>query len=157
MKRLQVGCLLMLGLLLASHIPAQQHAPGFPPQLIGITAKQQKALEAFFANAGQQRHEVGSRLRDLYRQLEAQYDSYDLDLQQLHNIQKQIAIQQERLLALHLDNEIKLRTLLNAEQFARLRAQMKSWRQRSPHHNHGQGPEGGDRPGRDDHAHEPKN
>jgi Heavy-metal resistance len=162
MNRLQVGCLLMLGLLLPSHIPAQQPPPQqqhsrFHPQLIGITPEQQKELEAFFTSVGQQRREVGSRLKALYRQLEALYDSYELDLQRALDIRKQIVKQQERLLALHGDNEIKLRRILNAEQFARLRVQMKSWREKAPHHNHGSGPEhGGDGPGHDDHVRDSK-
>jgi len=149
--RLQMERLWMLGLLLLlpSRPMAQQPPSRFHPQLIGITAEQQKKLEAFFAASGQQRRAVGSHLHSLYHELETLYDSYEFDAQRALDLRKQIVEQQGRLLALHGDNEIKLRQILNAEQFARLRAQMKSWRGREQHHDRG--------PGHDDHAHEPKN
>jgi Spy/CpxP family protein refolding chaperone len=150
LERLVLCGLLILPLQLSAQPPPSSR---FHPQLIGLTAVQQQQLEAFFVNGEKERREVGGHLRDLYRELESNYDNFKFNAQRTAAIRQEILNQQRRLLALHEENENRLRQILTEDQFAKLRAQMKAWRSRQ-HHNHGPRPEGAvDRPGQDDRMH----
>ena len=144
MMRQRINRLLLLGLLLLLPAPlAAQPPPRFPaPHLIGITPAQQQELTDFFAQADKERREVGGHLHALYQELEDLYDDYVFDKQRALQIRSQIVAQQQKLLALHGDNELKLRKILNPNQFKQLREQMKLWR-KTHHRNHGPRPEGG--------------
>src|SRR5690348_1432026 len=95
---------------------------------LGITRDQQTQIEAIFADTGRQMREIDTRMRDLYHQLYAAYDAYDFDRNQAHALRKEIAGLYRRRMALHAENEEKLRRILNRDQFDRMRAMMREMR-----------------------------
>lgn len=129
----QIGAWLLLFGMLAIPVVSTAQRPGLPPEQhfkIGLNSQQQKQLETYFAEAGKQRQAAHAKLRALFEELQGLYDSYDYDAQKARAIREEIVVQQRRILAIHAENEAKLRRILNKDQFEKLRAQMKADREK---------------------------
>ncbi len=163
-------CLLLSGSLLWAQRPGQDpnmhgpgHSfPGHPPtpeereaarQRIGITVQQQGQIEQMVTDSEKQRRDLGGQLHALYQQLGETYDSYTFDRVQEKDLRKKITDVHWKLLKVHTETEERLRKILNQDQFAKMRAEMRSHRgdrrSREPGRGeHGPGPgQPGGRPG----------
>lgn len=132
--------------LIAAPAGAQNALHDFGQERIGISASQQRAVENLFAEAGKARNAGHARLFELFGQLHTLYASYDLDMGRVTAARSEILALQQKMLAGHLDTEVRLRRILNREQFERLRAMM-----RAEHESHRRDEHGGQRPPRGEH------
>ncbi len=130
--RRHIGLLLLLCFLFAQPLGtmAQRPPSAEQQQQLGITNRQQKELEALFSESRRQRDIAHARLHALYQELQGLYASYEFDQKRAAVIRKEIVAQHLRLLELHADNEVKLRRILNPDQFARLHAQVVAEREK---------------------------
>jgi Spy/CpxP family protein refolding chaperone len=146
--RRYVGGLLLLCMLLVQPVRliAQHPLDEGQQKLIGINAHQQKQLEEVFSKAGPKRRAIQAKLHELYDELHQLYDTYTFDQQKANSLREQILEQHRQLMALFAANEVKLRGILNPDQFQRLKALLKSeWEHRQHEHNsHGPDRFGGD-------------
>ena len=136
-------CLLCLPIRLPAQngggFPGQPHPPRsfHPPtpeereaarQRMGITVQQQSQIDDIYKDAETKRRAAGATLHDLYDQRRALYDSYSIDQAKERDLRRQIVKQQDLMLKIQNETEIRLRGILNKEQFDRLRQMMKEMR-----------------------------
>ncbi len=138
MRRYIAGLVLLcLALLQPSRSLGQHPLDEGQQKLIGMSSQQQKQLEEVFSKAGPKRQAIRARLHDLYTELLQLDENYTFDEKRSSFLRNQIVEQQRQLLALHATNEAKIRGILTAEQFLKLRALMKEERARHDHGPHG--------------------
>lgn len=97
---------------------------------IGITLEQQEKIEALYAETSALRKDAFGKLRETFKQLYTLQDTYEFDRMQSKVLSREIMGIHRKLLGIQLDNEEKLRKILNKEQFEKLRAMMKEEREK---------------------------
>ena|SRR5579884_2903619 len=100
------------------------------PIRIGLSSQQQKELDSFFSASHRQRQQMRGHLRDLYHELHHVYDGYEFDAKRAEVLRREIAALQQQLLDVYAENEVRLRKILNRDQFDRLRAELRAERER---------------------------
>jgi len=123
--------------------------PPFDEQQVLQLDPQQKAKFTAFENESRdKKKKLISQVRDLRHQLWTAYQSYNLDIKHVKALNRDLNRVQQDLLKLHFDEQVQLRKILTAEQFARLQAAIKEhmpppnshW-QHGDHGEHGGGPD----------------
>lgn len=97
---------------------------------LGITRDQQNQIEALYDDYNRQMRDIMGKLREAYKALHTLYEAYDYDKEQARRLRREIVVQRRRTVELHATTEDKLRTILNKEQFERMRRMMREERER---------------------------
>jgi Spy/CpxP family protein refolding chaperone len=109
----------------------QQHGPSDEEKeksrlRLGITVDQQNRIEALFKATGQQMHDLYTKLHEKRNELRTNvYGQYTFDARQVKAAQSEILAINKQILDVQADTEVKLRKILNRQQFDRLQQMLK--------------------------------
>jgi len=93
---------------------------------LGITVDQQNRIEALFKATGQQMHDLYTKLHEKRNELRTNvYGQYSFDNRQVKAAQSEILAINKQILEVQADTEVKLRKILNRQQFDRLQQMLK--------------------------------
>jgi Spy/CpxP family protein refolding chaperone len=92
---------------------------------IGMSVQQQKEIEAVFAASDAAMQEIRTRMGELMRQQWDLFGQYDFDRNAAQSLRKELLGLHRRIMLQQLENEEKIRRILNKEQFEKMRAMMK--------------------------------
>ena len=102
---------------------------GRPPideqQVLQLNAEQKARFTAFETTSREKKKKLIDHIRDVRHQLWTAYQAYNLDVKQVKGLNRELNKVQQELLKQHFDDQIELRKILTAEQFARLQAAIK--------------------------------
>jgi Spy/CpxP family protein refolding chaperone len=103
-------------------------ASGHEQDYLQLNPDQKQKFAEFETNARGKRDQLFGQLREIHKQLGAVYRQYELDINKAHAINQQLNAVQQQLLQLHLTEQIQLRKILTADQFAKLQAAIQQHR-----------------------------
>jgi Spy/CpxP family protein refolding chaperone len=93
---------------------------------LGITVDQQNRIEALFKATGQQMHDLYTKLHEKRNELRTNvYGQYSFDVRQAKAAQNEILAINKLILEVQADTELKMRKILNRQQFERLQQMLK--------------------------------
>lgn len=124
------------GLLLTSYCSSlsAQNPPPAPPvpahgpineQVLQLNPTQSAKFKPFENACRDKKHELLDKLHDLRKQIWTLYQSYNLDVKQVKDLNRQLNSVQQDLLNLHLEEQIELRKILTPAQFGRLQSALR--------------------------------
>lgn len=122
-------CLALVPLIAAAQRPQSDDEREKARVRIGMTREQQVQIEALWADTDRQNREVGMRMGELRKQLQALYDTYEYDRGQASAIRKEIYNLYRKRSQIYGDNQDKLRKILTREQFERMTGLVKEQRE----------------------------
>ena len=142
---LPVMALLLTAAIRPSMAQYPQPPGGQPPfdeqKVLQLDPGQKERFTQFETTSRDKKKKLIDQIRDLRHQLWDAYQAYNLDTKRVKALNRELNKVQQDLLRLHYDEQIELRKILTADQFARLQAaihqSMEAAKNRWHHDDHG--------------------
>jgi len=107
---------------MAQYPPPGGHPPFDEQQVLQLNSDQKLRFTEFENTSRDKKKKLIDHIRDIRHQLWDAYQAYNLDTKKVKALNRELNRVQQDLLHLHYDEQIELRKILTADQFARLQA-----------------------------------